>query len=118
MSKIKKFEFVVKLNGQLLECDGETLDYLTTSSKTLTVGNSDSSKKSSNGFFVDGTFSSGGLRGFKKAGGDVKKLTAFIKKKNKAGQSATDTIAEIEKKFGAGMSKSVIYKMKPKARRR
>ena len=44
MSEIKKFEFVVKLNGQLLECDGETLDYLTTSSKTLTVGNSDSSK--------------------------------------------------------------------------
>jgi hypothetical protein len=118
MSEVKIFDHVLKINGQLIECNSNTLKQLTTSSKTLTVGNSDSSKKSSNGFFVDGTFSSGGLRGFKKAGGDVKKLTTFIKKKNKAGQSATDTIAEIEKKFGAGMSKSVIYKMKPKARRR
>jgi hypothetical protein len=118
MSEVKMFDHVLKINGQLIECNANTLKQLTTSSKTLTVGSSDSSKKSSNGFFVDGTFSSGGIRGFKKAGGNVKKLTAFIKKKNKAGQSATDTIAEIEKKFGAGMSKSVIYKMKPIARRR
>ena len=116
MSEIKKFEFVVKLNGQLLECDGETLDYLTTSSKTLTVGQSSASVNTQSGWF-----SSGGLRGFKKAGGDVEAVKKFIIKKMKQERPAREIVDEIDKEWGAVMDKNVCYKLynaTPKVTRR
>lgn len=117
MSEIETFEHVFKLNGQLMECDGETLDYLTTSSKTsktLTVGKSSASKQS-------GWFSTGGMRGFKKAGGDDELVKKFIIKKMMNEIPAREIVEEIDKKWGAAMDKNVCYKLfkaKPKVTRR
>ena len=119
MSKEKNqmFAHVLKINGVLVECDSNTLQHLTTSSKTLTVGKSSASVNDKS----SGWFSTGGLRGYSKAGGDPEPVKKYILKQMKNRVPAGKIVEEIEEKWGATMDKNVCYKLynaNPKATKR
>jgi len=102
------FDHIVKIDGRVLECNLNTLNELFSGKPT--VGKITTKNKKTN-IKGSGWFSTGGLRGFKKAGGDVVVVKNYILKNMKNGSTAEEITLQVDNKWGAAMDKNVCYKI-------
>ena len=100
MSEIKIFDHVLKINGQLIECNSNTLSHFTSLGE---FSNGNSGQEETEWVSTDG------IRGFHSATGKGPELSAFIKRKMTR-CNAREVVQLVAKKYKAKISKSICYK--------